>query len=237
VLTPRGRVGDDVFRSRKFLVAKENLQRRTMRMRCFALLVGAIIFGVAPLGFSAEQNAAAISAFHDYLSKNRLDARWEGDPARLDSTEIKTAYGDRQFYFTFKAPPLPPGAALPDLIARYKRAKEEYQKHSLRLTVGIDSAQNVVPFQKAEDFNVGLMPVKSDNDARTAAAAILSLIGTERVHPGVVSAREVMVTGTNFGWRCRVSRSKGFDGTVVFDPSGRCTTASKELNYVPPMPP
>lgn len=207
------------------------------------LLAGAMILG-AGLGLSADPASKTVSsqadatAFRDHLVKNQLDQRWDGEPtAQLDSEEIRRAYGDRRFYFTFKAPPLPPGAAWPDLIERHKQAMAEYQKHSLRITVGIDSQERAVTFQTAQDFNTGLMPVKTDDDARIAAAAILSLIGNTQVHPAVISAREVSVTGTQFGWTCQAKQAKGIDGTVVFDPSGRCTRASKNLNYMPPVPP
>ena len=209
-----------------------------------AFLVGAMILGAGISAGSADPASKAVlsqadvTAFHDHLVKNQLDQRWDGEPtAQLDSEEIRRAYGDRRFYFTFKAPPLPPGAAWPDLIERHKQAMAEYQKHSLKITVGIDNQERAVSFQTAQDFNTGLIPVKTDDDARTAAAAILSLIGNDQVHPGVIGAREVSVTGTQFGWTCQVKQAKGIDGTVVFDPSGRCTRATKNLNYVPPVPP
>jgi hypothetical protein len=132
---------------------------------------------------------------------------------------------------------LPPGATWPDVIKRHKEAMAEYEKHSLRITVGIDKEQRADTFQTAQDFNNGLTPVKTDEDARIAAAAILSLIGNDQVHPQVINASEVRVTGTRFGWTCHVTQAKGIDGTVVFDPSGRCTSATKILNYVPPVPP
>jgi hypothetical protein len=229
---------------RKFLSGpKEIPLERTMKMLRSTLLVGAMILGAGTGALSAAPTSkpdlshADVAVFHDHLVKNQLNIRWDGEPTRLDSEEIRRAYGDRRFYFTFKAPPLPPGAALPDLIERYKRAMEEYQKHSLRITVGIDNKQRAVTFQTAQDFNVGLMPVKTDDDARIAAAAILSLIGNDQAHPGVISAREVRVTRMQSGWTCLVTREKGFDGTAMFDPSGRCTSATKNLNYMPPIPP
>ena len=214
-------------------------QRKIMTNPRFLLLIGAVIFGTAATGLPAEPDAAAVSSFRSYLRANRLDARWQADDPlrRLDSTELRTAYGDREFYFTFKGAPLPPGAPVPEVIAIHNRALDEYKKHSLRLTVGIDKARKVNRYEKAEDFNAGLMPVKSDSDTKIAAAAILSLIGNEQVHPAVIAANEVTVTATEAGWTCRVSQKRGVDGTVVFDPSGKCVSAKKALNYIPPMPP
>ena len=209
-----------------------------MKKLVLALSVGGLSFGIVGFGFGADKPSAADSAaFHSFLTARGVHAQWEGDPMALDSAELRTAYPNRRFYFTFKAPPLPPGAAWPDLIEKHKRAMEEYQKHSLRMTVGVDNAEQAMAFQNADDFNVGLMRIKSDADAKVAAAAILSLIGNDQVHPGVISAGEVSVMGTNFGWRCRVQQARGIDGTVVFDPGGKCISANKKLNYVPPVPP
>jgi hypothetical protein len=206
------------------------------------LLIGALILGASTGAFSAgtasktEASQGDMAAFHDHLVNNRLDIRWEGEPARLDSEEIRRAYGDRRFYFTFAVRPMPPGAALPELIAEYKQAMQVYQKHALRITVGIDNKGHAATFRTAQDFNVGLMPVKTDEDARIAAAAILSLIGNDNVSPSVISSREVTVERTNAGWTCLVSRPRGFDGKVTFDPAGQCTSATKNLNYIPSMP-
>jgi len=197
---------------------------------------GAFAFGAGPAS-EAEMTRADEASFRDHLVKNQLHLKWDGAPMRLDSAEIRQAYGDRRFYFTFKAPPVPPGANWPAVIKRHKEAMAEYEKHSLRITVGIDKEQRTDRFQTAQDFNNGLIPVKTDEDARAAAAAILSLIGNDQVHPQVIHANEVRVTGTRFGWTCTVTQPRGIDGKVVFDPSGRCISATKNLNYVPPVPP
>jgi hypothetical protein len=212
---------------------------RTMKMLRFTLLVVALILGAGTnfLFAAASGPQADSSVFQDHLVRNQLATHWDGAPTRIESEEIRRAYGDRHFYFTFKAAPLPPGAQLPELIDAYKQAMQEYQKHSLRITVGIDNKQHADTFRTAQDFNLGLMPVKTDDDARIAAAAILSLMGDDQVHPGAIGAREVSVTRTQSGWTCLVTRSRAFDGKVIFDSSGRCMSATKNLNYIPPMPP
>ena len=209
-----------------------------MKILRSTLLVGAMILsaGTGSL-FAAANSQADLAAFRDHLAKNQLTARWDGEPTRIESEEIRRAYGDRRFYFTFQAAPLPPGAQMPNLIERYKRAMQEYQKHSLRITVGIDNKQRAATFRTAQDFNLGLMSVKTDEEARVAAAAIVALIGDDRVYPTPVSAQEVRVTRTQSGWTCLVTRPRGFDGKVTFDASGHCTGATKSLNYSPPMPP
>src|SRR4051812_182186 len=119
-----------------------------------ASVTGTIIFMGVLRVFAADQQTSAVTAFRNFLTSTKLDAQWEnGDLMQIDSAELRAAYGGRQFYFTFKPAPLPPGAAFPSAIARYKAALEEYSKHSLRLTVGVDQALNVTKFQLANDFN------------------------------------------------------------------------------------
>ncbi|MDQ6808571.1 MAG: hypothetical protein M3Z64_03985 [Verrucomicrobiota bacterium] len=183
-------------------------------------------------------NPADGPIFHRYLAAKGLAARWTGEATPITSAEIRAAYPTLRFYYTFKHPPAPPGAPMPDLLEAHQRAIENYQQHSLRLTVGIDEGEHVYPFRSPEDFNVGSRPVKSDEDARTAAAAILSLMGTEQVSPGVISAQEVSATKSEAGWRCQISQKpQGVQGEVTFDLAGRCTSANKSLNYSRPIPP
>jgi hypothetical protein len=210
-----------------------------MKMLRYTLLAGAMILSVGTglLFAAAPSSQADLTVFHDYLVMKQLTTVWDGEPTRIDSEEIRHAYGDQRFYFTFKAPPPPPGALMPDVIARYEAKMKEYQKHSLRITVGINGKNRAASFRTSQDFNAGLMAVKTDDDARIAAAAILSLMGDERVYPGAIDAREVSVTRIQTGWTCFVTRTKGFDGKVIFDSDGHCTSATKALNYAPPVPP
>ena len=198
---------------------------------------GTALFFATSLMLHAGPQPGAVNAVHGYLVANQLDARWQGEPIPLESAELRAAYPDRQFYFTFKAPPPPPGAPMPDVLARHAQAMNEYRKNSLRLTVAVDAAQTVAAMEKAGDFNQGLQPITTDAEARNAAAAILSLINTETARPGVIHASEVTVTRAAEGWTCVVNQQpKGIAGTVVFDSAGKCVSATKQLNYQPPVP-
>jgi len=183
------------------------------------------------------QTKADCAAFQKYLETNKLD-RWKGDPFALASDALKTAYPNRRFYYTFEMPPLPSGAFQPELAERFRRQAEEYQKtRSLRLVVAIDADGTVTRYQSASDFNTGLMAVKSDDDARTAAAAVLALAGCDQVRPGAVEAKEVAVKKDDKGWTCTVSRRMAFDGEVKFDAGGKVTAVAKRMNYIMPLPP
>ena len=207
----------------------------------YRLLLGVVALGritANGAGTTAMPHPEDASIFHTYLIENGLAGRWAGDAIPLTSDEIRSTYPGLRFYFTFKSPPPPPGAPLPEVIAAHERAMEEYQQHSLRITIGIDERGHVHPLRTPEDFNVGLQPVKSNEEARTAAAAILSLLGAEQASPGALSAKDVSVAHSEGGWSCHLSQKpQGIQGTVTFDAAGRCLSASKSLNYTRPVPP
>jgi hypothetical protein len=193
----------------------------------------------APLPFNdketeAKQTAADVAAFKDYLKANKLDDRWQRDPTRLDSEEIRKAYGGRRAYFTFQAEPVIGGRPQADTtLAAIRKA---YHLHSLRITVFIVNGK-VTALKTPEDFNAGLMPIKTDDDARIAAAAILSLPDGGLLPPGRVEAKEVAVGKGDKGWTCTVNRPQGIRGFVNFDSNGKCVAVTKQANLVLPSPP
>src|SRR5262245_13242248 len=134
----------------------------------------------------AEGAKADLDAFRAYLAKQYEGKKWQTGPTRIDSPEIRQAYGKRRFYAVFSSPPLPPGAALKELIERYQRAMEDFRKNYVSVTAAVDDGGKVTPLRKPADYNDGLMKVASDEDAKVAAAAVLALHGADRVGPGPV---------------------------------------------------
>lgn len=189
----------------------------------------------------ATQAKADITVFQGYLKKNYPGKKWQVGPTALDSKEIRKAYEKQRFYFVFSSPPSPPGANVPELIEAYRRNAAAYQKTFISLSISIDERGKIIPLQKPKDYNSGLMKVKTDEDARIAAAAVLSLQGAGRAGPGAVAAKEVTVSKSEKGWSCRVQRPNAFWGVVVFDADGKCTGVAKEdagaVAVVENMPP
>jgi hypothetical protein len=190
----------------------------------FSLAVGTLI-GTAAGGDMAQRDAAA---FRSYLAAHGLTNRWQGDPQPIDSPEIRTAYAGLRFYFTWQREPLPPGAPLPEGLAAYDAARNEYRKRSLRVTVGINTEHQVRVYRSAPDFNVGLMPVRNDEEAQIASAAIISLLNTRDASPAAVAARQIDVEHSSGNWICRLRGIPTLRGEVVFVASGRCVRAEKE---------
>ena len=181
-----------------------------------------------------EQIKADLTRFRNYMEEVKPGKKWQSGPTPMDSEEIRRAYGQARFYSVYSSPPLPPGARLPELIEAYQLKMEEYQKQFISMTVRIDETENMAPLSGAEDYNQGLMRVTTDDDARISAAAILSLYGSDRVGPGIVTAKEVTVTRSENGWTCSVFRENAFRGEVVFDKDGKCVSMMKV--YAGPLP-
>jgi hypothetical protein len=175
-----------------------------------------------------------LSAFQAYLKDHYADKKWQTGPDQLDAPAIRAAYGKARFYYVFSAPPLPPGANIGSVQEAYRRRLEEFRKTYISLTVRVDDDGKVIPLTKADDFNAGLMKVAGDDDARTAAAAVLSMWGEDRVGPGAVDPKDVMVTRSDKGWSCVVQRQNAFQGAVTFNADGQCTAVSK--TYMGPLP-
>jgi hypothetical protein len=197
-------------------------------------------FGIATRtgGKNAEnqqpQIAADLTRFRNYIEEVKPGKKWQSGPTLMDSEEIRKAYGQARFYSVYSSPPLPPGAPLPELLKEYEQKMDEYQKQFISMTIRIDEQETMAPLYEAEDYNQGLMRVTTDDDARVCAAAILSLYGSDRARPGIVTAKEVTVTRNENGWSCGVFRENAFRGEVVFDKDGKCVSMKKV--YAGPMP-
>jgi len=180
------------------------------------------------------QTMADFAKFQSYLEENKPGKKWQTGPARMDSEEIRTAFGKARFYYVFSSPPPPPGAPLPELLEEHQRLMDLYQKQFISLTMRIDDGK-ITPLHEEEDYNQGMMRVTNDEDAKICAAAILSLYSSDdRVAPGLVAAKEVTVTSSGSGWSCGVHRENAFEGEVIFDKEGKIVSVTK--TYAGPLP-
>jgi hypothetical protein len=185
---------------------------------------------------SADPTKDDLKTFKEYLEKTHKDKKWGSGPARLDSKEIRKAYPDRRFYYVFSSPPLPPGAPLPELIERHRRAMADFQKNYISVTVSLDK-DGVRPLTAGvEDLARGLTAVQSDEDARVAAAAVLSVCpeGGRAVGLKAFSADAVRVEKTDKGRACTLQQ-QFVGGTVTFNGDGKLTSASR--SSMVPLPP
>lgn len=183
----------------------------------------------------AEGTKEGLDAFQAYLTKEHPGKKHTVGPTSIDSAALRAAYPRQRFCYVFTGIPLPPGANIKEVQEAHDRAVKEIGKNYLSLTVRVDEKLHVSPLGKPENYNTGLMKVANDDDARTAAAAILSLHASGSNAPGVVEAKEVTINRSDDGWLCEVDRTFVFQGTVTFDAEGHCRSVSKV--YSGPMPP
>lgn len=177
-----------------------------------------------------------VDSVKEFLKKAHAGKKWQMGPTQLSGDAVKKAYGaDARFHFVFSAPPLPPGANIPEVQKAYQARVKEHQENFISVTMRIDAAGKVVPLVKVADYNTGLMAVKNEDDARVAAAAVLSLYGSDRVPPGVVQPKEVKVSRAEKGWQATVERVNQFQATVDFNEKGHVVMLNK--SYSGPVPP
>lgn len=206
-------------------------------MPCRLLSVIALLFliAVAPVVL-AQPGDLGLDAVKEFLRKTHAKKKWQTGPQRITSDALVKAYGGEQrFYYVFSAPPLPPGANIPEAIKAYEDRRQDYLANFISATVRVDSAGKVIPLMKPADYNTGLMAVTTAEDAKIAAAAVLSLYGSGQVAPGVVKAAEVNVTNNGQAWQGVVERKNEFQGAVDFTNKGQVSRLSKV--YTGPVPP
>ena len=206
-----------------------------MKTKLIGASLFALYFAVIP-GLVAQGDKKEIDAVHTFLKKAHPNKKWQTGPTLLASDALKKAYGERaRFYYVFSAPPLPPGANLPELIKAYQARLKDHNENYLSVTMRVEGDGKVVPLTTVGDLRMGLMNVKSEEDARIVAAAVLSLHGSGRVAPGVVIPAEVRVQKHKDGWQATVERRLQFQGMVQFNKNGEMTNISKD--FTGPVPP
>src|SRR5262245_54310043 len=119
-------------------------------------------FGIATrtAGKNAQQDEltrADLAKFQSYLEENKPGKKWQTGPARMDSEEIRKAFGKARFYYVFSSPPMPPGAPLPELLEAHQLRMEVYQKEFISLIMRIDEEGTVKPLHEAEYAHVGMI--------------------------------------------------------------------------------
>jgi hypothetical protein len=206
-------------------------------------LLVSMVLALVPADEPAREDAAAQAradnaAFRAFLKENKLADTWQkGDPIRLDTEAVRKAYSPYRAYYTFGAMPLGGGAYNPQTQKAFQEALAEYRKNSLSIAVLIKDGK-VTVLSKPADFNTGLLPIKTDEDARTAAAAILSLSPAGELGPQRVEAKNVKVTHDK-GWICTSRVGTGIVGgeaRVTFDEEGRCTSVTMPRLMLPRPP-
>jgi hypothetical protein len=197
-------------------------------------LAGILLGGCASSEAKPEQAKLDVSRVQEYLKENQPGKKWQAGPARIETEEVRAAYGKRRFYSVFSPPPTLPQGAPPgeQMLEEFRKARAQFEKENVSLTLSFDERGSVTAYQKAEDFSHGLLKIGGEADAKTAAAAVLSLFVADELGPKAVAAKDVAAERDPKGrWQCSVTVGAvgkgGWRGTVYFDKDGKCTAVAR----------
>jgi hypothetical protein len=205
----------------------------------YVLLAGCAASEVKP-----EQTRSDVAQVEEYLKKNHPGKTWEAGPTRIDTEEVRAAYGKRRFYYVFSTPPLPPRGGPPpgaERLAEFRQAQAQFEKERVSLTLGIDEQGGITAYQKGEDFSRGLPKIGGEAEAKVTTAAVLSLFVADELGPRTVAAKDVTVDKDQFERfvlpsNCSVTVGQagkgGWRGGVFFDKDGKCMAVTRGLLVV-----
>lgn len=186
----------------------------------------------APAANQTSQTERDIAQFQRHLADKHPGELWMLGPRRLDSPEIQKAYPGFRFYFVSSPHPMPRGARPAQLPTKVQAGSSP--KRPLTLCVRFGSEGKLVELSKPADYSPGLAPIISEQDARFAAAAILSTMDGYYFGPSPLSNSLVKVESNPDGWTCRL-RTRTQAGKIAFDRAGACISVS--MRYVGSFPP
>lgn len=159
----------------------------------------------------AEEDGAAVQKF---LKEKYPNDTWGRGPTRLSSKPIEAAYPQARFYFIFSP--------------QYPVSREG----QISAVVQIDGEGATRRMENPKDYNQGLMGVANEGDAKTAAAAIMSLM-LGPMGPQDVATDDVKVVAAGGGWTATATKPQG-RWEVAFDGQGQCTASS--YKHTAPLP-
>ena len=112
---------------------------RRASLRILAVpLAGILLSGCALSEANREQDVTKVE---EYLKEKHAGKKWQTGPARIDTAEVRAAYGGLRFYYVFSPPPVPPrgGAAPgPEILGEFRKARAQFEKNNVSLTLALD---------------------------------------------------------------------------------------------------
>jgi hypothetical protein len=170
---------------------------RTVVVACFALV------------FVAPQTDELL-VFKKWLSREHSGYSSDEGPARFRNATVAAAYPRRRFYYVLTYARGIPGPRNP-----------------LTLVAEIDDHGTVVPLSLSslETYRAGLRNVKTKEDARRAAAAVLILaLGDPGQRSWKIEESGFRIERRKGGWVCTYSHGFNYSSQVTFDKQGILTS-------------
>ncbi len=147
---------------------------------------------------AADDDAEVCRQVEAYLRKIYPDRTWESGPARVDSPVIRAAYGTGRFYRVFSSEPSYPYSGIPlspdsPRWVEYRKAFEAFRQSKLSVTVRQEADGQFRVLKTAADYGPGLVSLRTDDDFRTAAAAIITLHAADQFGPLTASPENIRI--------------------------------------------
>ena len=169
---------------------------RTLLVGCFAL------------GLLAPQDAG-LKIFKRWLDREHSGYGSDEGPARFRNATVEAAYPGRRFYY----------------VLTYPRGMG-IARNALSLVAQVDDHGTVLPLVLASPatFRAGLRKVKTKEDARQAAAAVLILaLGDPAQRRWKFEESRFTIERNKNGWVCTYSYGATYLSRVTFDKHGTLT--------------
>ena len=162
-------------------------------------------------GLAAQ--ADELSIFKAWLDREHPGYHSDQGPAPFRNKTVEAAYPGVHFYY----------------VLTYPRGTPPPYRNMLTLVAQVDEHGAVLPVRAMETFRRGLRPVKSKEDARKVAAAVLILAFSDpgqRRWPFV--PEKFVVKRKSGGWVCTYSTGFGYESVVTFDKRGTLVSFSAD---------
>ncbi len=170
----------------------------------------------------AGQNEDDVAKVKAYLARTHPGKTWSYGPSRVEGEAVQAMYGRAlRFYVVHASPPLPPGAALSQLVERYRERRAQHLATTVSLVMSIDMQGVVRPLRTPKELARGLKTPHTDEQRKTVAAAVASLTSSDRAPAGELRADEVELQRDGAGWVGTAQRRGARMVSVWLDARGR----------------
>jgi len=194
-------------------------RRRGARWAVVLLLLAASAGQGVADGAESEPNPR-LTVFRAWLDREHGGYGCDEGPAPFRNRAVDAAYPGQRFFY----------------VLTYTRGIPPPYAKSLSLVAAIDDSERVIPFRPGSPgtYRRGLKRVSSKTDAKTAAAALLTLASCDPAgRRWAYTPESFKVKKDSKGWKCTYRYDKSFESWVRFDRAG---TFQEFGGSAPPVP-
>jgi len=175
------------------------------------------VVGVAVAALALiPQQPDELQVFKRWLDREHPGYGSDEGPARFRNATVEAAYPGRRFYY----------------VLTHARGTPGGPRNPLSLVVEIDDRGGVTPLSlpSLSTYRAGLRKVKTKEDARRTAAAVLILaLGDPRQRGWKIEESGFRIERRKGGWDCTFSHGFNYVSRITFDKQGTLTGIDPRL--------